>query len=286
MQITLCNEVLQPMTLSEQCAFASAVGYDGLEIAPFTLAEDPSRLTADEVAGMRRTVEGHGLSIPSVHYFTMAPKGINLTSLDPEVRDFTRQALLRLVDVAAGLGAGVIVQGSPPQRRLGNEPERQRAVAMEHFAAAGERAGRHGIAYCLEAITSRECNFLNTIAQAEAMIAEIGEPALKLMIDVSHASQEESEPLPALGARLAGEGRLTHVQLNAINRRGPGESDDPAARDAIAPFLQALLQAGYEGSLAMEPFIYEPDGRATAARAVGYVRGVLAGLGASSPEKN
>ena len=38
MRIALCNEVLAAMPLEEQCELAAALGYDGLEIAPFTLA--------------------------------------------------------------------------------------------------------------------------------------------------------------------------------------------------------------------------------------------------------
>lgn len=284
MQITLCNEVLRPMSLAEQCVFARNVGYDGLEIAPFTLAEDPTRMTAAEIAASRRIVEDHGLTVSSLHWLTMAPAGLDLTSLDPQVGARTRDVLLRLVGLAAGLGARVIVHGSPAQRRLGDRPERQRAVAMAHFEAAAKRAGEHGIAYCLEAINRKECNFLNTLAEADAMIGEIGAPALKLMLDVSHAAQEEREDLAALATRYFGEGKLVHIQLNAENRRGPGQGDRPDGRDAIAPLLQALLDLGYRGALAVEPFEYVPDGPACAARAAGYVRGVLAGFGQAGSE--
>ncbi|MCT7377015.1 sugar phosphate isomerase/epimerase family protein [Chelativorans salis] len=275
MEITLCNEVLRPMALAEQCAFARDAGYDGLEVAPFMLAEDPTRMTAAEIAGARRVIEDHGLTVSSLHWLTMAPVGLDLTSLDGQVGARTREALLRLVDLAAGLGAGVIVHGSPAQRRLGEAPERQRAVAMAHFEAAAQRAGEHGIAYCLEAINRKECNFLNTIAEADAMIAEIGVPALKLMLDVCHAAQEEEESLAALATRYVREGKLVHIQLNASNRRGPGQGERADGRDAIAPLLRALLDAGYRGALAVEPFEYVPDGPACAARAIGYVRGVL-----------
>ena len=38
MRIALCNEVLAGMPLERQCEFAADLGYDGLEIAPFTLS--------------------------------------------------------------------------------------------------------------------------------------------------------------------------------------------------------------------------------------------------------
>ena len=45
MKIALCNEVLQPLPFEQQCALAAALGYDGLEVAPFTLADDPMTIT-------------------------------------------------------------------------------------------------------------------------------------------------------------------------------------------------------------------------------------------------
>lgn len=284
MKITLCNEVLMPMSLAEQCAFVRDVGYDGLEIAPFTLAEDPTRLSRAEIADVRGTIEDHGLFVSSLHWVAMAPAGIDLTSLDAETRDHTRSALLGLVELAAGLGAGVIVHGSPAQRRLGDNRQAQRAVAMDHFGAAARRAEELGITYCLEAINRSECNFVNTIAEADAMVKEIGAPALKLMIDVCHAAREESETLAELARRYMAEGKLAHVQLNAANRRGPGEGDRPDRRDAIAPLLAALRETGYAGVLAVEPFEYVPDGPACAARAAGYVRGVLDGIATHSDD--
>ena len=63
------------------------------------------------------------------------------------------------------------------------------------------------------------------------------------------------------------------MQLNDRNRRGPGQGND-----RFAPVLAALVRQHYGGWIAMEPFDCVPDGAATAAHAIGYVRGVLEGL--------
>ena len=48
MKLALCNEVLRHLPFEEQCRVAAAFGCSGLELAPFTLADDPSNLgTAD-----------------------------------------------------------------------------------------------------------------------------------------------------------------------------------------------------------------------------------------------
>jgi sugar phosphate isomerase/epimerase len=44
MRIALCNEVIAPMPFPRQCEYAAKLGYDGLEIAPYTLSDEPQRL--------------------------------------------------------------------------------------------------------------------------------------------------------------------------------------------------------------------------------------------------
>ena len=61
MKFALCNEVLQPLPFAAQCRLAADLGYDGLEVAPFTLATDPTELTDAEIEGYRRTAQEHGL---------------------------------------------------------------------------------------------------------------------------------------------------------------------------------------------------------------------------------
>ena len=54
MKIALCNEVLQSLPFAQQCALAAALGYDGLEVAPFTLAADPLASDDAQAAAYRR----------------------------------------------------------------------------------------------------------------------------------------------------------------------------------------------------------------------------------------
>jgi D-psicose/D-tagatose/L-ribulose 3-epimerase len=276
-KLSLCNEVLLPLGFKEQCAYAKACGYDGLEIAPFTLGDDPRSISGGRARQFRNVAEDHGIEITSLHWLAMAPEGLSITALDATTQQKTRDVLLRVIDLAAELGATMLVHGSPAQRRLDIDPDRQRAVAISHFAALGERAGANGLTYCIEAINANECNFINRLDQARAIIGQTGAPALKLMLDVSHAAQEEDEPLAGLAEKYWRSGDLVHIQLNAINRQAPGQGNDAQGRDDIAPLLRRLGEIGYTGALAIEPFVYVPDGPGCAAFAAGYVKGLLAG---------
>jgi len=73
-----------------------------------------------------------------------------------------------------------------------------------------------------------------------------------------------------VGLDFARQCEFAHIHLNDPNRRGPG-----GGVLAFSPILAALKAEGYAGMAAIEPFIYEPDGPSCAARAIGYVRGLL-----------
>jgi sugar phosphate isomerase/epimerase len=97
------------------------------------------------------------------------------------------------------------------------------------------------------------------------------------MIDCSAAGQVEREPVAELMARWMPTGRIAHVQVNDPNRRGPGQGDMSFA--PILRTLQRMQRLGhYRGIVAVEPFDYVPDGPGAAARAIGYLQGVLEGL--------
>jgi sugar phosphate isomerase/epimerase len=68
-------------------------------------------------------------------------------------------------------------------------------------------------------------------------------------------------------ARFLASGHIAHIQFNDRNRRGPGQGDTPQR-----PVMQVLSDQGYQGWMAVEPFIYQPDGPACAAYSAGYLR--------------
>jgi sugar phosphate isomerase/epimerase len=57
-RIALCNEVIAPMSFPAQCEYAAKLGYDGLEIAPYTLSEEPHRIGAARIAAARAAAGG------------------------------------------------------------------------------------------------------------------------------------------------------------------------------------------------------------------------------------
>jgi len=71
---------VRELSFERQCAFARAVGYDGLEIAPFTLGEDPHLLSRSRRRQIRSAATAEGIAITGLHYLLLAPAGLSITS--------------------------------------------------------------------------------------------------------------------------------------------------------------------------------------------------------------
>ena len=271
MRISLCNEVIRELPFERQCAFARAVGYDGLEIAPFTLGEEPHLLSSAQRVHLRRVAAEAGVAITGLHYLMLTPAGLSITSGDAAQRARTVDVMRRLCNLAGDLGARVLVHGSPAQRTLepGKEAE-GRKWGAECFAAVAEAAIKAGVVYCIEPLAAPDNQFVHTVEEAAAIVRAIASPGVRTMIDCSAAGRAETMTIPDLLRQWLPTGLIAHVHLNDPNRRGPGEGDL-----AFAPILRALAAGGYEGVAAIEPFVYQPDGPSCAARAIGYVRGLM-----------
>jgi D-psicose/D-tagatose/L-ribulose 3-epimerase len=272
MRLALCNEVLAALPLDRQCAHAAALGYDGLEIAPYTLFEAPDAVSASEAARVRGAVETAGLVVTGLHWLLVKPAGLSLTTPDAAVAARTLKVMRRLAGLCAALGGSVLVVGSPQQRQIA--PGDSHAVARqrlaEALAAVAETAAQEGVTYCIEPLSRRETSLINTVAEAADLVQSIGHPNLKTMIDCSAAGATETEPVPDLIDRWLPTGLLAHVQINDPNRRAPGQGDMK-----FAPIAAALARNDYQGTVAVEPFDYLPDGPSAAAFAAGYWRGML-----------
>lgn len=272
MKFSLCNEVIAELDFAAQCDMAAKLGYMGLEVAPFTLGDEPHLISPTQAGVYRREAEAAGIVITGLHWLLITPKGLSITTADPALRGRTTDVLERLIGLCAAMGGSVLVHGSPAQRAIPPGESREVALdrALEVFARIAAAAAREGVTYCLEPLARRETDFVNTVGEAAEIVDRINSPSFRAMIDTSAAAATETEPVPALIDTWLPSGKIGHVQVNDRNRRGPGQGSD-----SFSPILSALRRNGYDGVVAVEPFDYIPDGPTTAARAIGYLQGCL-----------
>jgi D-psicose/D-tagatose/L-ribulose 3-epimerase len=271
MKLTLCSEVVRDLSFAEMCSFAAKVGYDGLELAPITLSREPHRLSAAKCAEARKIAEGSGIEITGLYCLMHAPDGLSITTGDPAARALTLEVIERLCDLCAALGGKYLVHGSSQYRRVDPaDPAGSRARGIEAFAHGAKCAAAAGVTYLLEPQRPSRTNFINTVAEAIEVVDAIGNPSLKAMLDCCSGSESESEALTVVLDRWLPTGKIGHLHANDANKRGPGQG---ALR--FGEIVASLKRGGFTGAIGVEPFIYEPDGRTCAARAVGYMRGLL-----------
>src|SRR5947207_9534953 len=160
MRISLCNEVIAQLEFARQCELAATLGYAGLELAPFTVSEDPTRLSAARIAELRRAAADAGIAITGLHYLMRAPEGLSITSADAAQRKRSIEVMRRLCGLCAELGGKILVHGSPEQRVLDpGDEENGRKRGIECFTAVADAAASARVTYCIEPLARNLSSF-------------------------------------------------------------------------------------------------------------------------------
>ena len=118
MKFAICNEIFKDWKLDDAMDFAARVGYDAIELAPFTLAPLVSQISSTERERIRGLDRGAGIGICGLHWVLVQAEGMYLNHNDPTVRHRTAKYLCDLVDFCADVGGRTVVVGSPKQRNL------------------------------------------------------------------------------------------------------------------------------------------------------------------------
>jgi len=283
MKTAICNELFKDWDIAKVFDYAAQLGYDGVELAPFTLGETASEITAAERKRIRAAADNAGIEIVGLHWLLVKPAGLYINHPDGNVREATRNYLKELIDLCGDLGGKVLVHGSPQQRNLKDEwdPTATWQHARETFQICAEAAQSRGVYYCLEALTTADTNFINTIDEALLMVNEVDHPNFQTMLDCRSIHASTKSELPRVLKAALATGKLKHVHLNDPNGRGPGFGDLQ-----FAPLLKILHEADYQGYVSVEVFDFAPDPQTIASRSIGYLNGILESLGArANPAK-
>src|SRR5260370_28839804 len=113
----ICNEAFDKWSFPDACKAIRKAGYEGIEIAPFTLAEDPATLPAARRKECRETIASEGLLVVGLHWLMVSPQGLHVTTPRASLREKSWTHIRNLIDLCADLGpGGVMVFGSPVHR--------------------------------------------------------------------------------------------------------------------------------------------------------------------------
>ena len=271
MRHAICNEVFQGRPFADAAKFIRSCGYTGLEIAPFTLAESPTAITAAERAHYRDVLQSEGLAFVGLHWLMVSPKGLHVTTPDAALRTKSWQHIRDLIDLCADLGPnGVMVFGSPVQRSTtgGSTVSEATARYVDGLASVAPQAEERGVTILVEALPIEQSNVVNTLAHAALIVEAIGSPAIQTMFD-THNAIDETEPHDALIEKYFNV--IRHVHVNEMDGRhcGMGNYD-------FKPILKVLERLDYKGWVSLEAFDFSFGAETIARESIDYLNREMA----------
>jgi sugar phosphate isomerase/epimerase len=262
----MCNEMFQGWATEAVFEYCAEVGYDAVELAPFTLAKLAGDITAAERRRIRESAARCGIEICGLHWLLARTEGFHLNHSDAAIRRTTAAYLCELVDCCADLGGKTLVLGSPQQRNRLPELTAQQAwdFAAETLAEPVRRAEQRGAVICFEPLSPSETNFINTAAEAIRFTRQFNSASMKIVLDVK-AMCSETQPVPATIRQSAP--HFAHFHADDRNLKGPGFGDVD-----FRPIAAALRETGYDGCVSVEVFNFDEGPEIIATRSLEYLR--------------
>lgn len=270
MKYAICNETFVDWPFEKACQFSRECGYTGIEIAPFTIANDVKDISAAKRIEVKQQAADAGLAVVGLHWLLAKTEGYYLTSPDAEVRKRTSEYMQELARCCRDMGGTILVFGSPLQRNLkdGVTEEQGMDYAAEVFRGAMPVLKECGVTLALEPLGPGEGNFLNTAADGVKLMGMIDSPHCKLHLDCKAMSTEDQPVADVVRANAA---QMVHFHANDPNKLGPGMGDLD-----FVPIMQALVDIKYDGWVSVEVFDYSPGPETLARESIENLKAALA----------
>ena len=266
MKFAICNEIYQGWKLEDTLAHAARLGYAGVEIAPFTLANSVNDISAAERQRIRDLAARNKIEILGLHWLLVKPEGLYLNHTDAGIRARTAQYFVDLVDCCADFGGTIMVVGSPKQRNIleGVSPQQAWDWTAATFRDPVKRAEDRGVTICFEPLAPVETNFINTAAAAIEFVKPFNSSAFKIILDVK-AMSSEAKSIPQIIRESWP--HFAHFHANDKNLKGPGFGDVD-----FKPIAATLREVGYDGYVSVEVFKFEEGPEVIAGKSLEYLQ--------------
>jgi sugar phosphate isomerase/epimerase len=224
-----------------------AIGFDTIDIFA-----DPLDIDIKERTLIRTECEQAGLPVVSV-----ACVAVGLIDFNPSVQRFHLDRCKAYLDFVYELRAKnlLLVLGEYIWDRQVIPPAEQWATGVKHLKALGDYAANLGVQIALE-LEPFELSLLNSVPNMVRFIDEVGHPAVKANIDVSHLQLAGTRPEELRALR----GKAIHVHISDCD--GKVHGDLPPGRGVVdfVPYLKEIAALGIDGAISIElEYSPEPD---------------------------
>ncbi len=158
MKFAICNELYHDRDPRAAMQHARSVGYQGWEIAPFTLGDSIADFSQPQRKQYAQMAADEGLEIVGLHWLLARTTGFHLTHDDPSVRATTADYLGQLATLCHDLGGKVMVLGSPQQRNLAKGVSMAQGMdrAAEVLKAVSSQLADHDVSIALEPLGQKK----------------------------------------------------------------------------------------------------------------------------------
>jgi D-psicose/D-tagatose/L-ribulose 3-epimerase len=262
----ICNEVYEKRPLAEVCRSIRQIGYTGIEIAPFTLADRPSEISTGDRRHHRATIRDEGLTFVGLHWLMASPPGLHVTAPDRALRERSWRHVLDLIDLCADLGEnGILVFGSPKQRCTvdGLSPQEATRNYTDGLQSVVPQAEQRGVTILVEALPIGQCDVITTLAETAAIVNQINSPAVRTMFD-THNAVDETTSHAILVDRYFD--LIRHVHVNEMDGRHPGTGTYD-----FKPLFEILRRRNYQHWVSLEAFDFTPGAEKIAADSLRFI---------------
>lgn len=231
----------------------AAAGFDYAEIA---LAETV-RLNPATRRQIKDALTQHGLRAETMNNFF--PRTLRLTGSNIDkaaIQAYVDEAL----EVAAGMGAEIIVFGSGPAKHVpeGFPMEAAYRQVVDLLQTIGPKAKAKNLTIVIEPLRQFECNLINTFAEGVQLARDVGHEAVRVLVDYYHLTVE-NEPLE----HIIKDGRTFLRHAHYAKPAGRVYPTPATIEPADRNFFRALNAAGYDQRVSVEAYT-DDYGRAAA----------------------
>lgn len=253
MKFAMCNELFEGWDVARTFERLAEIGYDGVELAPFTLAPSITQVSAARRAEVRRAAEGAGISVMGLHWLLAKTQGLHVGHPEEAVRLRTVEYLKELVRACRQMGGELMVMGSPQQRNpvAGQSWEDAFARTADTFARVMTEAASNQVKICMEHLTRKETTFINTAEESRKLVEKVGHPNFVIHLDVKAMLGQGDPPVTEIIRRYGRE--AGHFHANDSNLLGPGMGETD-----FLPIFRALKEVGYDRWVSVEAFDVTP----------------------------
>jgi protein FrlC len=228
--------------LDETIRRIARIGYDGIEILCAAPHAWPDYLSSARRKEIKTLLDGEGIKASSLLPAPGGGPGCNPASVLAEEREFAISQYCSVVDLAADLGADLVLYIAGWQI-FGCTRRDAWNRSRDCLAAIARHATHRGIRIAVEP-TPADSNLIETPDHAIELIVDVGEPNIRVMFDTFHAhyrNEVAADYVRRIGKDL--------VHVHASNPGCEAPEDGPIDWYGL---IHALKETAFSGYVTME----------------------------------